>query len=153
MSVIPENTVTDADIALWWETQQQLSKLKATEALLRNKIFKHWFPAPVEGTNSLPLPDGFVAKGVYKINRDVDEAALKLYTSSQVVEGVPAGPSVFEAHQISVDALIRYKPELNIRAYRALTDEQRKIFDQALTIKVGMPDLKISPPSSRNQDV
>ncbi len=144
---IDETIPTEAEIALWWETQQQLEKLKSLESTLRMKIYKHWFKDPKEGTNDHPLGEGFVAKGVRKINRNVDEAALKVFTAAPTEGAV----SMLGMHQIAVDKVIKYKPELVISEYRKLTDEQRLIFDQVLVIKEGMPGLEIAKPSSRNQ--
>jgi hypothetical protein len=55
MTPIPENTVTQADMDEWYALQKQLAAVKSAEMLLRMKIFKHYFPAPVEGTNQVPL--------------------------------------------------------------------------------------------------
>ena len=63
MVSIPENQVTQQDMERWYTVQEQLSKLKNEEQLLRKKIFTGMFHDPVEGTNSVDLGDGFVLKG------------------------------------------------------------------------------------------
>ena len=45
--------------------------------------------------------------------------------------------------------LFKPKYELVISEYRKLSDEQRKVADQVLIIKDGMPQLDITPPSTR----
>lgn len=135
MTEIPPNTVTQKDLEEWYKATEELTRAKAKEILLRMRIFKHYFPAPKEGTNTFVLPDSYELKGVHKINRSVEEAALEVLK-----------PKFVEA-KIRVDSLIEYKPDLKIKEYRTLTDEQRTLFDQALIIKDGTPDLKIVLPA------
>lgn len=134
MALIPENQVTQADLERWYIVQEELSKLKNEEQLLRQKIFKGMFHNPAEGVNSIPLADGFVLKGKRVINRTVDEAAFK----SSIEE--------LAKHGIRTDEIVRYKPELVISAYRKLTEEQRHLMDTVLIIKEGMPGLEIVKP-------
>jgi hypothetical protein len=138
MVTIPENPVTTADLIAWYNTCEELTRIKAREMLLRKKIFGHYFPDPQEGTNtSPPLEDGAVIKGVHKINRSVDEAALKVLTPE------------FQKNKIKVDELITYKPDLSIKEYRKLTAEEQKLFDQCLIVKPGTPDLDIVVPKKK----
>lgn len=134
MIQVPENTVTQADMERWYVVQDQLSKLKNEEQLLRQKIFKSMFPNPKEGTNNLDLPDGYVLKGKRTINRTVDEAAFKASIEELAKNG------------IATDAIVKFKPELVTSEYRTLTDEQRNLFDCVLIIKDGMPGLEIVKP-------
>lgn len=139
MTEIPANTVTPEELALWYEMDQQLSKLKAQEMLLRMKIFKFYFPTPVEGTNTFSLPDGYALKGVHGINREIDIAAAKVLAEK------------FVEAKIAVDALIQWKPSLSIKEYRTLTAEQMHLFDQCLTIKPGAPALDIVLPKTKGK--
>ena len=142
MVQIPENPVTQEDLNEWYKLHEQLSALKAKEALLRGKIFKGMFPNPVEGTNNVPLSEGWVLKGKHVINRSVDQAAL---TSLATVDAA-THMSVLSSHGISADSLVRWKPELVTSEYRKLSEDQRQIFDQCLTIKEGSPALEIVLP-------
>ena len=81
MTTIPENTVTQEDLSQWYQLQEQLKKLKAAEMLLRMKIFKGMIKDPKEGTNTVPLAEGWVLKGKHVINCDVDQAALAVNTA------------------------------------------------------------------------
>ena len=134
MIQIPENQVTQQDMERWYTVQEQLSKLKNEEQLLRQKIFKGMFHDPKEGTNSVDLADGFVLKGKRVINRTVDEAAFKASIEELAKNG------------IATDAIVKFKPELVTSEYRTLTDEQRNLFDCVLIIKDGMPGLEIVKP-------
>lgn len=139
MAPIPENTVTMEDLIAWQALAEQLSKVKAAEMLLRVKIFKGKFVDPKEGTNKVPLNDGWVLNGERKIDRKVDIAMVNALA-------IPDGP--FVQAGINPALLIDWKPELKLSAYRELTVEQREVFDQALTIKDGSPTLKIVLPAA-----
>lgn len=134
---IPAEQATQEDLNTWYKLQEQLAKLKDQELTLRNKIFKSYFAAPKEGTNTMPLSEGWVLKGEYKINRTVDVATLTAKVALLRTAGVP------------MDDLIRYKPELVTTEYRKLTDERRQLFDEVLIIKVGTPSLDIVLPKRK----
>ena len=134
MIQIPENQVTQQDMERWYTVQEQLSKLKNEEQLLRQKIFKGMFHDPKEGTNSVDLADGFVLKGKRVINRTVDDAAFKASVDELAKNG------------IATDQIVKYKPELVTSEYRKLTAEQINLFDTVLIVKDGMPGLEIVKP-------
>lgn len=131
MVEIPEDEVTLEHLMLWYKIQEDLKKLQFTEVTMRRRIFKHYFPTPVEGSaNKFNLADGYILQGDYKIGRKVDDAALTTLT-----------PTMRE-QQIPVDALIKRPPELVLKEYRKLQDDMSKegkarlnLFDQALIIK------------------
>lgn len=135
MTPIPNNAVSQEDLAEWYRLQDELKRIKASEMLLRQKIFGAYFQNPVEGTNSAPLADGWVLKGKYTINRDIDPGALGAMKEQFVQAG------------ISADALVQYKPSLVLKEYRTLTEEQRQLFDRALIVKPGSPALEIVLPA------
>lgn len=134
MVTIPENAVTAEELSQWYVMQQELAKLRASEMILRKRIFEHFFPVPEEGTNSVDLADGWVLKGKHTITRNVDQAALQVLSEKFREEGM------------NPDALIEQKPTLVKRAYNKLTDKQRHLFDQALIVKPGSPALEIVLP-------
>lgn len=135
MTAIPEDTVTQEDLNEWYRLQDQLKKIKASEMLLRTKIFKFFFKEPAEGTNNHPLAEGWVLKGKYTINRDVDPGELG------------ARRPMLAENGINADVLVQYKPSLVLGEYRKLTAEQQKLFDACLIIKPGSPALEIVLPA------
>jgi hypothetical protein len=135
---IPENTVTQKDLETWYELQENLKKIKVSEMFLRKKIFDALFPNPVEGTNSFTLPDGFVVKGGYSLDRKVDPATLT------------ACKELLEENGIRSEHLVKWDPSLKKAEYNKLTDEQQKIFDQVLIIKPGSPSLEIVLPKRKS---
>lgn len=134
-TAIPENTVTQADLDAWWKMNQDLAKLKASEMLLRMKIFNGLFKTPREGTNKLDLGGGWQLTATYPIERKIDVALLTSLAST-----------LREEQHIVLENVIKQKPELSITAYKALTEEQRKAFDQILTVKPGSPQMKLEQP-------
>lgn len=134
MTAIPANTVSPEELSEWYQVQEQLGKLKARELILRKRIFSAYFTAPKEGTNNYPLSDGWVLKGKYVINRDVDPGALDALREPLFNAGIRVGE------------LVQYKPSLVMSAYRGLTHEQQQLFDQALIVKEGTPALEIVLP-------
>lgn len=139
MSEIPPDTVSYQDVIRWYQMKEELAKLKQNEMLLRQRIFRIMFVAPTEGTNTVQLStlgvtDDHVLKAAHKISRTVDVAAYTALTPKFQEEKLPLGE------------LVDWKPELRVGAYRKLTEEQRQLFDQALTIKPGSPELDVMLP-------
>lgn len=135
MTNIPANTVSQEDLAEWYRLQEELKKVKASEMLLRQKIFGAYFPSPTEGTNSAPLADGWVLKGKHTINREIDPGAFGAMKEQFAEAGIAA------------DSMVQYKPSLVLKEYRTLTEEQRQLFDRALIVKPGSPALEIVLPA------
>lgn len=140
MVQIPVDEVKQEDIQQWYVLQDQLKKLKASEMLLRTRIFKGLFPNPVEGTNNYPLPDQWVLKGGYKLTRNIDIGSLQAMRER------------FAAAGVRPDSLVEYKPSLVLSEYRTLTEEQRQLFDQCLEIKPGSPSLEIVLPAKAKKE-
>lgn len=147
MTQVPENEVTQADINKWYELQAQLKSIKASEMLLRTKIYKGLFKDPVEGTNTIPLAEGWVMKAKRVIQRDIDIAALTINSANPEL-----GPSRLELAGINVASLVKWKPELVLKNYRELTDEQKLIFNDCLVIKDGSPALEIVLPAKNKTE-
>lgn len=119
--------------ALVAEREKLLAWLKpaqAREMEIRRQLAPYFFPNPVEGTQHVEK-DGFEVALKHTLTRKLDEAAL-----SHVM---PQLPEEFR----NVGVLINYKPALVMDGYRALNDDQRLIFDEALTISEGAPNLEI----------
>ena len=143
MSELPANEVTQADINKWYELQAQLKSIKASEMLLRTKIYKGLFKAPEEGTNTLPLAEGWVIKAKRVIQRDIDLAALTINATVDSESGL----SRLTAAGIQPESLVKWKPEIILKNYRELNDEQKLIFNECLVIKDGSPALEIVLPA------
>lgn len=131
MVEIPQPVVTQEDLNQWYEAKELLKKYKTLEYALRKKIFGVYFPAPEEGTNTVPFNEDYDLKAKHTLDRKVDEPVLNAVAKE-----------LREEHKLPVDTLIRYKPELNKREYNKLTAEEKRVFDQVLTIKEGSPQIE-----------
>lgn len=146
MVAIPEDVVSAADIEEWYRVAEQLKKLKSKEALLRSRLFRHFFPSPKEGVNTYNIGDGTgaVLKGTYVVNRAVDPGSLEALRAAVQEEGS-------NLPRINVDSLVKWKPEVVLSQYRKLTDEERHTFDQCLIIKPGSSQLKVEIPKRESK--
>lgn len=140
-----EVAVTLQDLANWFVMKKQLADLKGAEAMLRSRIFKHYFPTPTEGSkdNKVPLNDGTgaILQADYVINRTVDQAQLDAFRAAM------AEPDT-ELPQLELDKLIKWKPEVAISEYRKLSDNERNVFDRCLIIKPGSPQMEVKIPKA-----
>jgi hypothetical protein len=141
MILIPERDVTVEHMKEWYALKQQIDDLKNKEVVLRQFIFNGIFPKPEEGINKYDINDGTgaVLKATHVINRKVQEDALDELTKSLQT-------NASNLPQLDLSKLVKWKPEVSIKEYRLLTDEQRNLFDQTLVIKPGMPSLEIMIP-------
>jgi len=121
-------------IGRWKELAAQLETIKAQEMALRKEVFEAAFTAPIEGSNTYELPEGWKLQATHKLNRSIDAAAL------------PAVLEQLRKKHVDTEKLIRYKPELAVTAYRDLPPPLMHIVDQALTIAPGAPALKLIAP-------
>lgn len=119
-----------AKVKQWQETKQNIADAQAFEMTQRKELAALFVPTPTEGTNKV-AGFGFEVVLKHKINRTLDVPALDSVM-----------PQLAEEFRV-VGTLIQYKPAFDLAAYKAMPDDQRKIFEQALTIKDGAPDLKI----------
>lgn len=112
-------------------------ELIAQEQELRKAVMAEFFPTPKEGANNLDMGQGWTLKGIYKIERKVDEAAL------------PAVKEQLRQLGVNADTLIKYKPEVATTIYKTLSEQARLVFDAALTIKPGSPTVELIPPKEK----
>lgn len=133
-----------------WKSRAAYAQQK--ERALRAKIIGHLFPDPKEGSNNIDLPFNYHGDVDPMFNTIPQHCTLKLTLKHQIdrkvdeamLDHVRKAP---ELAGVNFDDLIRRKPELATTPYRALTEEQHRIFDTCLVIKPGSPQLefKVKP--------
>lgn len=118
----------------WYKLQEQLDTIKAKELEMRKRIFGAAFPNPTEGSkdNKLPLAEGWILQGDYKINRKVDEATVHTLNTGNTAP--------------LVDKLFNFKPTLILKEWKALSPEDLVTMADAVTETPGTPSLKIVLP-------
>lgn len=143
VEVQKETEVTYADLVKLFKMQEELAALKAAEAMLRRRVFDHYFPNPTEGSkdNKVPLNDGTgaIVQADHKINRTVDEGELEKLKLAIKEEGS-------NLPKLPFNKLIKWKPELSKSEYNKLSDDDKQVFDRCLVVKPGMPEVKIVIP-------
>lgn len=144
MSLIPEAPVTMQEIIEWEDKKKKLAVLKVEEMALRMRIYKHFFKTPQEGTNDVPLSEGWLLKAQRKIDRKVDLGSL---------QALAAEGGLFHQKGINANLLIQWSPELKLKEYRALPESMQEIFNQALIIKDGSPQLDIVLPAAAKKAI
>lgn len=128
--------LNQAKLNKWYKMQEELRVLKDEEAALRREIFEAAFPNAKEGTNKLELAEGWVLNATLPINRKVDLPTFQAM-KEQLLE-----------HHIKVDQIVEFKPELSVKQYRCLTEEELHLVDQFLIISEGSPQMKVVLPAA-----
>ena len=114
--------------------KEQLDPLVAQERAIRKQIVDSFEQKQEGSKNEIGLANGYTLKMNYKLKREIDEPALKnLYQE-------------LEEAKVPVEMLIKQKPQLELKIYRALTEEQKQVVDKALIIKEDSHTVEIIPP-------
>lgn len=123
----------------WNALDESLSTIKAQEMIFRKEVEKHFFPNhKKEGTENVPLGNGYNLKGVFKLNvKIVDKDNLEATLNQMLEGGTPAE---------IVSRLISYEPKLSTKEYKNLLPEAKKVFDTVLEIKESAPSFEIVAP-------
>lgn len=117
-------------ILAWQSAQTELKVAKEAEMALRKRIAEMCFPIPHEGANRIAISDKESLTLTHKFTRSIDEAVL-----ASTLERLPNGFG---------DSLIRTKPTLILKAYKALPEHQRRIFDDCIVTKPSAPTITIA---------
>lgn len=124
-------------VSQWYTAREALKQAKATELKLRNAVCEIYFTDPTEGTNTYVVADNRIEKTELKckhvINRKVDQSMLQI-VADNLQEHAPS---------VCMQDLLVYKPDLDLKAYRNLSENERAIFDECLIIKEGTPGLEL----------
>lgn len=124
-------------LSKWHEAQGALKTAKDVEAELRKQVVEEFFsqvPQDAEGTFSLPIGGGYKLKSQYKLSRKVNAEALQEIKAD------------LEANGVDVDALVHWTPSVVMGQYRALSMEQKQLFDEVIESKQSMPSISIEAP-------
>jgi hypothetical protein len=126
----------NAKLQEWYALRQKLEvdfeQLIDREMALRKELFTYYNPNPQEGTTKLELGNGWRLEMVYGLKRDFDTEAM-----DAVFAKLPPG---------SKDWLVRYKPELQVKTYKEMPEELRKVLDECIITKPTAPVLRLVPP-------
>lgn len=132
-----------AALALWYQLEERAAFFKDWEMQFRKECFKRAFPAPKSGVNTFALGDGYVLKGVPKVNIRIDK------------ELFPTVRAELAAQNFALDDFLKIKYELNEANYKAACenpdtkDTVAPIVRKMITTSEGAPTLEIALPKKR----
>jgi hypothetical protein len=135
-----------AIINQWHKLKSSLAQVKQDhkadtelEFKLRAKI-KTFFEDVCEGTkNVLQLGNGYSLKMKQGYTRKVDTATVVSLAESMAQLDIP------------VSMLFKVRYDLDLTVYRKLTDEQKKLVDQAITLTEDAPTIELIEPKKKDQ--
>lgn len=136
MVTLPKNEITEESkmelLFNWYNKQQELKKLQASEKAMRDTVVSVFFPEGMkEGTNNFKLSTGDVLSVVNPMNRKVDKAVFSSIIEQMIEKG------------IDVNEVVETKVELKVGAYRKLTVEQLAVMDECITMTQGSPQVTV----------
>lgn len=121
-----------AALTTWYEADRVLRQAIANESAARTALAALAFPTGKEGTENLPVGNGYILKGTFRINYSLDSNRVE-----EVFKPLP--------RQIA-QSLVKWDAKLRAGAYKALEPAHKAIVNQVLTIKPGMPALELVQP-------
>lgn len=103
------------DLMIEWQSEaKSLKVIKARESAMRAEIVRRQFPNPVDGTQRVPLGNGYQLKAVYKPNYKLDKDQEKLDAAEAIMHSAGnEGPFI-------AARLIKRKPEMSVSEYKSL---------------------------------
>ncbi len=111
--------------------QSEIKRLQAAERQARDIIIKHFFPTPKDEGSMSFTGDGVSVKAAFSLSRK-----LKLDTLEKTMLEMDAKHKPF-------GRLLGSKWTFDLPYFRAMPDDQQKIFCQTLEIEAGSPQLTI----------
>lgn len=135
-----------AIINQWHKLKSQLAQVKLDnkadtelEFKLRAKV-KTFFTDVCEGAkNVLELGNGYSLKMKQGYTRKVDTATVVSLSEAMAQMNIP------------ISMLFKVRYDLDLAVYRKLTDEQKKLVDQAITLTEDAPTIELVEPKKEDQ--
>lgn len=122
---------TEDLITRWVEADKQRAKWVTEEMNLRKEVAAALFANPVEGAgNKTRIGHGKAIQMTHKINRTIQQAEHDELRKKDNIAPLIA-------------AVTKYKPELKVREFKALSDEDRNLIAPMITEKPGSPELEM----------
>lgn len=160
----PEQFVARRDQAIhtWLNDRSLLTTVKAAENGSRLTVSEILFPQPKKGTNRFYLNNGYAIKLVHGINYTLGDKDLvnvdtqeKIPVDVQVDNILDQIAAVGNEGATLADNLVKWKPELNEKAYLALDPENpthkrvKELIDSILTTRPASPQLTFEEPKAK----
>ena len=119
----------------WRDSQLELNVAKKKERILRDKIVKELFDDSVEeGTENIDLGNDYYLKATKKLSYTLDKNNDKIIEVTKKLN-----PEVAKR-------LVTWSSKLSTREYKIISDEDKALINEVLTIRVSAPTLSLVEP-------
>lgn len=137
----------DIAMADLYTKAQAFAEAKVAESEARKIVYSMVYPKSwdEEGTDKFELGNGWIVEFKRTINVTIDDAQLP--SLKEEIEKLPVDPDSGEMP--SIDAAVKYKPDLSMSGYKLLRDDVKELLNQALEFKPGTPGVKVNPPKAK----
>ena len=118
----------------WHHASTQADHFKSLELKLRNQLFDGHFSKDERGTQKIRIEHEMALIGNAKFNYTIDRPGLEATLAA-------AGDN----ERAIIDSVISYSPKVKEAAFEALSDEDKKLVSDFITVKPGTPAIEIKP--------
>lgn len=126
----------------WEATKQALEAAKIVEMDLRKQFVHFAFNTDtLTGTERIDLANGYTAKAVKKLNYNVNQETVN--DALDKLENLDA------EGKFIAERVIKWKAELSVTEYKALSLKHKAIIDAVITTSEGAPSLEIVAPKDK----
>jgi hypothetical protein len=133
--VVEVSPIVAQGIDTWKQVRDQLSAIQRYELEYRNWLIGSvpFDPEKSEGSQTVTLPTG----EKLELDRPMNYSVCKDIPTVQA-----AVYALWERNPAASSDIIRWVPELSVSAYKALTEDERKLIAPIVISKPGQPALK-----------
>lgn len=130
----------------WIDADKAMRAAKDLEAAARKAVVESigFDPEKKEGTERLPLANGWEIKAVKKQNYSLKNAAGETDLALDKME------KMGEEGKFLAERLVKWKPDLSIKEWKELPEKFKPLFATCLTISDGMPTLELIEPKVKS---
>ncbi len=126
------------------DAKDKVKYAEAVEKALRLRIIALAFPgeaSDAEGVRNLDVGGGWKLQATFKVYYKLPAFDKVRPVLTRIRElGTTEGQAAYER-------LVKFTPDLSVGEYKKTGGEPRKIIDEIVTTKPGLPDLKLIPPA------
>lgn len=130
--------ITQSNYETWIKIKDDLARIQALEMQYRLALIDSGFfdRSKTEGSESIKLPDG----SRLSVSKPINYSVAK---DKPTVNAAVA--ALFAVNPGAAAAVIDWKPELSVSAYKALTPDERLLIAPIISSKPGTPQLERTP--------
>lgn len=145
----------DRQLAAWEASKIALEAAKAAEMEARKAFVKFAFNhEKLEGTERIPLHNGYEAKAVKKLNYNLVSHTEGVSTVDAVDAALTRIEAVSDEGKFIAERLVKWTASLSISEYRKLDETPngqkfKAIIDEVVETSEGAPTLEIVPPKGQ----